>query len=111
MRTALTSGYGAWTDRESGKTRRETDTVKCRHCGGMILVKPGTVNTVYLIPHKGHIVDENSYLEEAGAFCRNCMGPICLTCHHDGRCTPFMRVIELQEEKQRLIDSIVGLRL
>ena len=102
-------GYGRWTDRQTGKTQGEMDTVKCRHCQTTVFVKPGTVCTTYLIPDRrqppGH------YLEEPGAWCPQCNGPICLVCHDQGICTPFMRLIELQESKQALVDQIARLRL
>lgn len=94
------AAYTIWTDRESGKILREYDTAQCRHCGGHITVKPGTACTTYLIPNKRAGFDE-----EPGAFCRNCMGPICLPCHENGVCKHFMRVIEEKEARQRLLDA------
>lgn len=94
-------GYNVWTDRENGKTFREVDSAQCMHCGGHILVKPGTACTIYLVS----VPPPENFKEEAGAFCRNCMGPICLLCHEDGRCVHFMRKIEQAEARQRLRDA------
>lgn len=77
---------------------RERDTLACRHCQRVIEVKPGTAATVYLIPDA-----RGAYHEESGAFCRNCMGPVCLPCDVDGRCLPFERRLEQMEARDRLV--------
>ena len=70
----------------------ERDAIQCGHCGRVVSVKPGTGNTVYLITHRDlHVT------EEAGAFCRVCMSPVCLACHDDGRCLPLeKRLLQLE---------------
>ncbi len=86
-------GYGVWIDRESGKVVREMDTVQCRHCQAHIFVKPGTVCQVYLLPDtRPGLV--GAFVEEMGAWCTICNGPVCLPCHGRGECTPFMRSLE-----------------
>jgi hypothetical protein len=60
----------------------ERDTVTCRHCNQIVMVKPGTASTTYYIPQ---FIGPPK--EEPGAWCVTCDGPICLTCHQDGRCT------------------------
>jgi hypothetical protein len=96
-------GYGAWTDRESGKTVLERDFVKCGHCQTQIAVKPGSVCTVYLIPDPRR---PGEFTEESGAWCARCDGPICLRCHAAGVCTPFMRQIEAAEARHRFFERI-----
>jgi hypothetical protein len=97
-------GYGVWTDRASGKTELERDTVQCRHCQTHIAVKPGSVCTVYLLPDP---LQPGHFKEEAGAWCARCGGPICLRCHAQGVCIPFMRKIEAAEAQQRQFERLV----
>ena len=97
-------GYGIATDRFSGKTVAEFDYAQCRHCQAHIAVKPGTASTTYLIPDMAH---PSGYREEAGAWCTNCFGPICLRCHDKGVCIPFMRKIDAAEARQRQVNKIV----
>jgi hypothetical protein len=80
----------------------EMDTAQCGHCQKVIFVKPGSGSTVYLIPTR----QPGRYVEEAGAFCRVCMRPVCLRCHDQGRCTPFERALEKSEARDRLRRSI-----
>jgi hypothetical protein len=75
----------------------ERDTCMCGHCGRVIFVKPGTASTVYLINHR-----DGRWTEEAGAFCRCCMKPVCLSCHAVGTCQPLERWLETQERKPAL---------
>jgi hypothetical protein len=79
----------------------EADTITCRHCQHIVAVKPGSATTVYLIPHR-----DGRWTEEPGAFCRSCMGPICLRCHDAGTCTPFERKLEAMEARGRFLRSI-----
>lgn len=74
----------------------ERDTVSCGHCNKLIFVKPGSGLTVYLITHR-----DGRVTEEAGAFCRLCMKPVCLTCHDHGLCRPFERWLDEQEGTKR----------
>lgn len=61
----------------------ERDTVQCRHCQHIVECKPGSNGTVYLIPTD----DLRLYVEEAGAWCQGCFGPLCLRCvRADGSC-------------------------
>ena len=73
----------------------ERDTISCGHCGLVVFVKPGTAATVYLIQHR-----DRSWTDEAGAFCRVCMRPVCLRCHDVGACRPLERWLELQEARR-----------
>ena len=97
------AGYGAWVDRESGKVIQEMDTCKCVHCQAHIFVKPGSALTVYLIPDPLHL---GAFTEEPGAWCRNCVGPVCLRCHHIGICDPYMRQIERSESDTERRDAL-----
>ena len=73
----------------------ERDTISCGHCGRVVFVKPGSAATVYLIQHR-----DGSWTDEAGAFCRVCMRPVCLRCHDDGVCHPLERWLERQESSR-----------
>lgn len=75
----------------------ERSTVGCGHCNKIIFVKPNTATTVYLIPHR-----DGRWTEEAGAFCRCCMTPVCLPCDDVGTCTPFEQWLEQKERAGRL---------
>ena len=72
----------------------ERDTCTCGHCNRVIFVKPRSASTVYLIQHR-----DGRWTEEAGAFCRVCMRPVCLRCHDVGTCTPMERMIEQMEAR------------
>ena len=74
----------------------ERDSISCGHCNRAVFVKPGTAATTYLIPHR-----DGRWTEEAGAFCRVCMRPVCLRCHDLGTCLPLERWIEQQEQRPR----------
>lgn len=74
----------------------ERDTATCGHCGKIVVVKPGSATTVYLIPHR-----DGSWHEEPGAGCRVCMRPVCLPCHDVGVCVPFEKRLERYEALHR----------
>lgn len=79
----------------------ERDTVQCCHCGCVILVKPGTAATVYLlssITPAGLI----HTVEEPGAACWHCQQPVCLPCHARGTCRPLTRTLEQLEQHRGL---------
>ena len=99
-------GYGAWADRTSGKVVQEMDSVQCCHCQRHIFVKPGTSCTVYLIPDRTNI---GQYTEEPGAWCRNCMKPVCLPCHDLGVCDPYLKKLERSERGTELRDALARL--
>lgn len=88
------SGYATIVDPDRPTVER--DTASCGHCQQVIFTKPGSAATVYLI------FDRASWRwrEEAGAFCRVCMRPVCLACHDQGRCTPWERRIEAAERRE-----------
>ena len=79
----------------------ERDTVTCGHCNRIIFVKPGSATTIYLLHHR-----DGRVTEEAGAFCRVCMRPVCLPCHDQGSCTPWEKMLELAESRGRLLRSL-----
>lgn len=91
----------------------EADSVQCGHCQQVIRVKPGSASTVYLVESletwvhpqhgPGHRIVQK---EEAGAFCRVCMRPICLQCCDLGRCTPWEQKIDAMESKSRMLKTI-----
>jgi NAD-dependent dihydropyrimidine dehydrogenase PreA subunit len=64
----------------------ERDTISCGHCGKVVFVKPNTLSTVYLIPHR-----DGRWTEEDGAGCHLCSQPVCLPCYDLGVCTPLER--------------------
>ena len=75
----------------------ERDSIICGHCQQIVMVKPGTAATTYLIPQVA-----GPATEEPGAMCRVCMRSVCLRCHAHGRCIPFERRIERMESRARL---------
>ncbi len=79
----------------------EHDTITCSHCNQIVMVKAGSADTVYYLPQM-----EGPPKEEAGAFCRQCMSSICLSCLKEGRCYPLERRIEEMEAKGRLLRSV-----
>ena len=82
----------------------EQDTTACGHCQRVILTKARSASTVYLIPTP----IPGQYREEAGAFCRVCMKPVCLPCHDRGTCTPFERQLEMMERRGQLLRAARG---
>jgi len=74
----------------------EYDTAGCGHCQRVILTKPASVNTVYLFPQR-----DGTMREEAGAFCRNCMTPVCLSCHDLGVCLPAEKMLDLMDAQAK----------
>jgi hypothetical protein len=70
----------------------ERDTITCGHCGRIVVVKPNTATTVYLLPQR-----DGTWREEPGAGCRVCMQPVCLACHDVGTCRPVEQWLELME--------------
>lgn len=88
------SGYA--TVVEPDRPLLERDTVTCVHCSRVVFVKPGTGSTVYLILHR-----DGRWTEEPGAFCRCCMGPVCLPCDQVGTCRPLERWLQQVEGTQR----------
>lgn len=76
----------------------ERDTLKCVHCQRIVEVKPGSWGQVYLIPDARQAT---GYREEAGAFCRRCMGPICLPCNTRGKCEHWERGLDRLERRSR----------
>ena len=75
----------------------EWDTLTCGHCCRVVFVKPGTGSTIYLIQHR-----DGRWTEDAGAFCRVCMKPVCLPCHDHGACVPLERWLEQVEHRARV---------
>jgi hypothetical protein len=82
--------------------QQEYDTCQCGHCQKVIFTKPRSATTVYLIPTRV----PGSFKEEPGAFCRVCMRPVCLRCHGVGSCTPFEKMLEKSEARDRLRRSV-----
>ena len=81
----------------------EYDTITCSHCNGVVIVKPGTAATTYLIK------DQFSGLtnEEPGAACRVCMKAVCLRCcDSTGGCVVWERKMERMEARARLLRSV-----
>jgi hypothetical protein len=78
----------------------EFDTTMCGHCNKIILVKPGTATTVYYIPQL-----VGPHKEEPGAACKQCMSSICLECYDKGVCVPFMKQIDLMEQRGRMFQT------
>lgn len=76
----------------------ERDTIKCAHCQRIVEVKPGSWGQVYLLPDPQ---SPTGYREESGAFCRNCMGPLCLPCDDTGGCEHWEKRLDRVERLAR----------
>ena len=100
MRTP--TGYATITDPDRPIVERDTCT--CGHCQRVIIVKPHTASTVYLVLNRQTL----RWHEEAGAFCRVCMRPVCLACHAAGTCTPWERQLAAAEARDRFRRSVGG---
>lgn len=87
---------------DTGRTI-EHDSIICGHCNQIVLVKPGTADTVYYIPQL-----HGPAKEEPGAFCRQCMSSICLRCAAEGRCQPLELRIEQMEARGRFLKAVAG---
>jgi hypothetical protein len=97
-------GYAILVDPDQGQPI-EWDTAACGHCERVIFTKPNQAATVYLVQHP----ITGAFLgEEAGAFCRVCMRPVCLPCHAVGRCVPWERRLDAMEARARLVHSVLA---
>jgi hypothetical protein len=105
----LRTGYSIVTAPDIDRPVAEYDNVSCGHCQKVIFVKAGSACTIYLIPVLDHESRAWRWTEEAGAFCRVCMRPICLTCHDQGRCRTWERQIEASEARERFLQA-AGIR-
>lgn len=74
---------------EIGAGLYETDTFTCAHC-----------------PRVVHVPSKRTREDEY--FCRNCMARICPPCA-DHPCIPFMKKIEAEEEKDRILRMYGGI--
>lgn len=95
---------GSFTITDPDRPLVERDTISCGHCQRILVVKPHTASTVYLVFDRASW----TWQEEAGAFCRVCMSAICLPCCAQGRCTPWERRLEASEARDRLRRSLGG---
>ena len=88
-------GYSILLDPGQREPVAERDTITCGHCQAIVTTKPGSAATVYLL------FDPQTWRwhEAMGAFCRTCMRPVCLRCHHKGTCTTWERMLEQMEAK------------
>jgi len=77
-------GYAVIVDGGTGKTT-EFDTVMCCHCNGIVSVQAGTP------------------IADLGGFCMSCMRNTCKRCNQDGRCRPFMKLVDQMEARGRLL--------
>lgn len=89
-------GYVVITDPEAPRPV-EHDTVQCGHCGAHTKVKPGTGQTIYLLPTETPGV----YTEAGGCYCGRCATFICIRCHQSGKCRPFELWLDQQESQIR----------
>jgi hypothetical protein len=93
-------GYAVWTDPDGPSIER--DTITCFHCQHVIHVKPGSAQTVYLLPpHLGAPLG-TPWREEMGGGCYTCQRPICLACIEKGGCDPWERQLDRIEARVRL---------
>jgi len=84
----------------------EYDTMTCGHCNTVVIVKPGTVNTVFLVPDPASVFAPLK--EVPGAGCRVCMRGVCLRCEQRGICVPLERSLEQMEQRGRVLQSVLG---
>lgn len=95
-------GYVVITDPEA-PTAQEIDTASCAHCGAIIMVKPGTAATTYLIP----LPTPGLYREVDGAGCSHCRTPsggyrpVCLRPACLARCRPMEQFLDEAEGGRR----------
>lgn len=95
------TGYGIVFDPDA-KGPFEFDTITCNHCQQIVRIKPGSAATVYYVRDAA----SGMLVEDAGAFCRVCMAPICLNCHDSGGCTPWEKKMEEMEARGRFLKSV-----
>ena len=93
------TGYGIIVDPDASSPF-EFDTITCNHCQQIVRTKARSAATIYYVRN-----EVGALVEEAGAFCRVCMSPICLNCHDVGTCTPWERKMEEAEAKFRFLRS------
>lgn len=96
MLSSRADGYAIEVDPDLGGKTQEWDTCQCGHCQRIIFTKPGSLSRTYLVQDPVTAVFIG---EEPGAFCRNCMRPVCLPCHDIGTCTPFEKALESYERR------------
>jgi len=65
----------------------EFDTMSCGHCNRIVHVKA------------------RARPEDIGGLCKQCMRPICPHCVDIGSCTPFLKQLEMAEERDRIRKS------
>jgi len=94
--------HGYATIVEPEKRIVEFDVLTCHHCQRQIFVKPRTGATVYLRYNRR----THMWREDAGSFCRQCMEPVCLSCHVLGTCTPWEQQLDRMEARDRLRRSV-----
>lgn len=90
----------------------ERDSISCGHCNQIVMVKPGTVATVYLstrlhvdpVTHVASMVTS----EQDGAHCKVCDKAICLACYAKRVCAPLLKRIEQMEARGRLRQAVSG---
>jgi hypothetical protein len=81
-----------------GEKTIEHDSVLCKHCGRIMLMKAGFNSKPYMVVIKG---DGSIYEREAG-FCRKCYGYVCPVC--DGKeCQNYLAKIDEEEKIARKI--------
>jgi hypothetical protein len=78
-------GYAVITEGDGG--RREADTFSCSHCQRIVFVRA------------------RQDPSELGGFCRACMRHICGPCADVGSCTPFEKMLERVEARDRFLRS------
>ena len=76
----------------------EFDTVTCSHCQRVVLIKPGTAATVYVVQDAAGIPTRET---APGAFCTKCMHAVCVPCydHDQGRCSVWEKRLDIIERE------------
>ena len=85
MYATRSRGYAVTVD-PNGATV-EQDTLTCAHCNSVFFLKPR----------------ENP--SDAGGLCRLCYSFVCGSCADSGECTPFEKLLERMEARDRLLKA------
>lgn len=87
IRQLRDGGTAIWTDGGSETCKR---TFTCVHC-----------NCVVIMEHRATAA-------ESGGWCMNCGAAICPRCANDPTCFPFLKRIEIEERRDRMLRAING---
>lgn len=96
------NGYLIITDPERATV--EHDTLRCVHCGSIVIVGRRPVAGVVGDPAK----PAGDAALDLGGHCVLCHGPTCNRCHAKGTCDPFERKLARVERRDALRRRVTG---